>query len=127
MVRPRRRIHKHAAIIAPAGGAMTDFAFDDLSDVSAVVNPCGPIRELLRMARLAIGGALELRFVGGDLGYRVSSIVSVFVKRIGGKKSFCSICHHTEDHHQDDESNDVSRHGFPASQRYLLNLVVWNC
>ena len=45
-----RRNLEHAAHVALSGGAMADLAFDDLSDVGAVVHPFGPFGDLLRVA-----------------------------------------------------------------------------
>jgi len=78
------------------------------------VDAVGPFRDLLGMARDAIGIAFVSRLLGGDLGHRFSPIVAKFIKRIGSEKLFSSVCQHSEGHHEEQESNDVSRHALPA-------------
>jgi hypothetical protein len=102
---------------------MADLASYDLANINAVVDAIGPFRDLLCMARGAIGVAFVSRLLGGDLGYRLSPIVAIFIKRISCEISFCSVCQHAAGQHKEHESNDMSRHSLPALS-YLLNLKV---
>jgi len=80
VIGPGRRRFEHAAILTLAGGAVADLAFDDFSDVHAVVDALEPVGDLLRMARRAIPDALVFGLVGGDLRNRIAAIVAVLVE-----------------------------------------------
>jgi hypothetical protein len=45
--------------------------------------------------------------------------MSVLIKRTDGKKLFCSIRQHGEADHDQDEPNDMARHGVPVPLRFL--------
>ena len=45
--------------------------------------------------------------------------MSVLIKRTDGKKLFCAIRQHGEANHNQDEPNDMARHGVPVPLRFL--------
>src|SRR5665648_886228 len=96
MIRTGRRRHISGLNVSPASRPVADLAFYDLAHINAVVDAIGPFRDLLGMARDAIGVAFVSRLLGGDLGYRCSPIVAIFIKRIDSEKLFCSVCQQGE-------------------------------
>src|SRR5450756_806427 len=113
MIRTGCRRHISGLNVSPSSRPMADLASYDLANINAVVDAIGPFRDLLCMARGAIGVAFGSRLLGGDLGYRLSPIVAIFIKRISREISFCSVCQHAAGQHKEHESNDVSRHSLP--------------
>ena len=94
-----------------AGGAMADFALDDLSNIGAVVDAFGPRGHLLGVTRRTITNASVLRFFRGDLRDRIAPVMTVFVERFDREACFRRIPDHGAGHEQGDETKNVSRHG----------------
>jgi hypothetical protein len=92
---------------------MAGLTFDGLSDIRPVVRAFRPRCELLCMACLAICRLLVLWFVRSDFGDRISPIMTVLIKRRRGEEDHRCICRYAEPHHNQDESNNMSRHDFP--------------
>jgi len=106
-----RRDHEHAARLALAGGAVADFALDDLSSIGAVVDAFGPRRHLLGVTWRAISNTPVLGFFRSDLRNRIAPVMTVFVKGFDREASFGRIPDRGAGHEQDDETKNVSRHG----------------
>jgi hypothetical protein len=50
--------------------------------------------------------------------------MTVFVERIDGEKSFRTISHHDADQDDQDQSENMSRHGVPVSWGYPVNIEL---
>src|SRR6266536_4157188 len=105
-----RRCLKGAAIVALAGRAVADLAFDHFSGIGAVMCAFGPLCEPLRVTGLAERGALVLGFVGGDFRDRVCAVMTIFVKRRNGEQPLRTVARRREDDHQQQQSSNVTRH-----------------
>jgi hypothetical protein len=51
--------------------------------------------------------------------------MTVFVERIDGEKSFRTISHHDADQDNQDQSENMSRHGVPVSWGYPVNIELY--
>src|SRR3989304_5098726 len=120
MIGAGRQMFEHAAIIALTAGAMADLTPNDFADVRPVVNAVGPFEDLPRMAGRARGYVFVFWFIRCDFGYGVSSIMSVLIKRIDCKKLLRPIRQYGKADHNQDEPNDMTRHGVPVPLRFLL-------
>jgi len=107
----RRAHERHAARLSLAGGAVADFAFDDLSTIGAVVDAFRPLRQLLGVTRRAISNPPVLGFFRSDLRDRIAPVMTIFVERFDSEASFRRIPDHGAGHEQDDETENVSWHG----------------
>ena len=124
VIRAGSRNLERAEDVALAAGAVTHLASNDFSYVGAVVHAIGPFRDLLGVARRAISHAFEFRFVRGDLRYRVTPVMTEFVERIDGEKSLRTISRHDADQDNQDQSENMSRHGGPVSWGYPVIIKI---
>jgi hypothetical protein len=88
------------------------------------VHAIGPFRDLLRVARRAISHPFEFRFVRGDLRYRVTPVMTVFIERIDGEKSLRTVSRHDTDQDYQDQSENMSRHRVPVSWGYPVIIEI---
>src|SRR5208282_3360439 len=99
------------ARLSLAGGAVADFAFDDFSEVGAVVDAFGPLRQLHGVTWRAISNTSVSRFFRRDLRDRITPVMTVFVEGFDCEASFRRIPDDAAGHQQQDKSENVSRHG----------------
>ena len=111
MIGAARRGHEHAMRLSLAGGAVADFALNDLSDIGAVVDAFRPRRHLLGVTWRAISNTPVLGFFRSDLRDRITTVMTVFVEGFDREVSFRRIPDHGAGHEQDDETKNMSRHG----------------